>query len=124
MCSLEDAFINFMDYDSEVEEQFNINNNANNNNILMKNTEYKSQTLSKSEINEFTSVTMSPNSFLQIYSIVVRRLKTTTREFQTLFIIIIPCIIMFILSLIFYNISRDEEFESNEPALVVVFIAS
>jgi len=40
----------------------------------------KSNNISESDINEFTNVILNPNSFQQIYSIILRRLKTTTRE--------------------------------------------
>ena len=66
-------------------------------------------------IQEFTNITLNPNSFNQILSIIYRRLISTSREFNTIILILLPCFIMGFIALMFSLQERDKNFAKIEP---------
>jgi len=76
-------------------------------------------------INEFTSIsynTLNPNSFNQILAIIKRRLISTSRECNTIVLILIPCFLMGFIAIMFSFQIQDANFKKLE-SVYVIFIA-
>lgn len=96
------------------------------NQIEMHSNHNSEESVLKQEIiNEFTSIsynTLNPNSFNQILAIIKRRLISTSRECNTIVLILIPCFLMGFIAIMFSFQIQDANFKKLE-SVYVIFIA-